>query len=60
MNEELFTIADIAKYFKMSEAFFYARTKVIPHYKIGGRFRFKLSDVLRYFDDRDKRPTTLT
>lgn len=56
-REELLTLEEICQYFKVSPNWFYQKTMqtgpgAIPRLKVGRYLRFRLSEVLTFFEEQ--------
>ncbi len=53
---DLHTTAELADALRITERTLRELTKEIPHYRIGGSIRFRLSEVLAHFARRPRQP----
>ncbi len=52
--EQLINIDELCQILKLKRSYIYLLThqKKIPHYKLGGQLRFKLSDIEQWLQDQ--------
>lgn len=52
--EQLINIDELCQILKLKRSYIYLLThqKKIPHYKLGGQLRFKLSDIEKWLQDQ--------
>ncbi|MCB9772241.1 MAG: helix-turn-helix domain-containing protein [Candidatus Omnitrophica bacterium] len=57
-QNRLVTVSEIAEILRVPKSWIYARTSMgpdaIPHVKIGKYVRFRVEEVLRFFENQDK------
>jgi len=57
IHQRYLTVDEIAEYlgFNRQTLWRWAREEVIPHYRVGNKFRFKLDEVERWMQRRKKK-----
>jgi excisionase family DNA binding protein len=57
MKEEILTLKEVAEYLKLTEktAYRLAAEGKLPGFKVGGSWRFKREDVLKWIEEQKKR-----
>jgi excisionase family DNA binding protein len=57
MPEEILTIREVAEFLKVTERTIYrlAAESQLPAFKVGGSWRFRKADLIRWMSDQSKR-----
>ena len=57
MTDEILTLKEVAEYLKLAEktAYRLAAEDKLPGFKVGGSWRFKREDILKWIEEQKKR-----
>lgn len=57
MNDEILTLEEVAEYLKLAKktAYRLAAEGKLPGFKVGGSWRFKQEDIVRWIEEQKKR-----